>query len=206
MTRSPLSLLHDRLNWAAQQHPESPTLGDFRADPALVAAETEALQAARLLLTPHAEIAERFCDRAIQLPWQIPSVNTQIRHSDRILFPAATVGRKGAYELRQVARSLSLELDLLGPQLEGNGFWEGVCVRRSTDDPLTGVGLVVLPAYVEHQPRLLLRAIAAGIPVIASEACGLGEQRGVVTVRTGDSLALQQAIAAFITGGGLAPD
>ena len=34
---------------------------------------------------------------------------------------------------------------------------------------------VVLPAWVEHQPRLVLRALAMGIPVYATEECGLPE-------------------------------
>jgi hypothetical protein len=200
MTRLPLSMLHDRLDVAAQQHPESSTLSDFRADRSLVIAETEALQAARSILTPHAEIVQEFGQRAIQLPWHLPAVECPPRAGQRVLFPAATVARKGAYELRETARSLALELNLLGPQLEGNGFWDGVPVQRVTSDPLAGVGLVVLPAYVEHQPRLLLRAIAAGIPVIASEPCGLGNQKGVVTIPAGNSALLQQAIAAFVTG------
>ena len=32
----------------------------------------------------------------------------------------------------------------------------------------------VLPAFVEHQPRRLLEAVAHGVPVIASKAVGLG--------------------------------
>jgi glycosyltransferase involved in cell wall biosynthesis len=53
---------------------------------------------------------------------------------------------------------------------------------------------VVLPAYIEHTPRVLLKAIAYGIPVIASAACGLENMSGVITIPTGDEQALIQAI------------
>jgi hypothetical protein len=52
----------------------------------------------------------------------------------------------------------------------------------------------VLPAYVEHRPRMLLSAIVRGIPVIASEACGLHDLPGVVTVPTGDDQVLATAV------------
>jgi glycosyltransferase involved in cell wall biosynthesis len=54
--------------------------------------------------------------------------------------------------------------------------------------------LVVLPAYVEHTPRILLKAIAYGIPVIASAACGVENIPGIITIPTGDEQALVQAI------------
>jgi glycosyltransferase involved in cell wall biosynthesis len=53
---------------------------------------------------------------------------------------------------------------------------------------------VVLPAWVEHQPRALLRAIAAGVPVIASRACGVEGLPGVRTIAAGDVDGLRAAI------------
>ena len=53
---------------------------------------------------------------------------------------------------------------------------------------------VVLPAVIEHQPRALLRALAAGIPVIATPSCGLGDRAGVVTVPELDAAALREAL------------
>lgn len=206
MTRLPLFLLQQRLDQAQQNHPESSTLNDFRVDRALLEAEQQALASARFLITPHSEIAALFPDKTVLLSWQLPAIEPPAP-GKTILFPAATLGRKGAYELRQVAQNLGLTLRVWGPDLEGENFWAGVSIERSCSekrsrrnssalsaDPLTGVGLVVLPAYVEHRPRLLLRAIAAGIPVIASEACGLGSVSGVTPIPTGDAIALQQAI------------
>jgi VanW like protein len=193
MTRLPLAVLHQRLDAVHQRYPQSKTLGDFRVDRAVVEAETQALQAATQIITPHREIAALFPDRAVLLEWHLPPVHPS-SPGNAILFPASTLGRKGAYELRTVATELGLTLTVLGQELEAEGFWQGVPVQRSSGNPLDGVQLVVLPAYVEHCPRLLLRAIAHQIPVIASAACGLGELPGVTTVPTGDGLALGRAI------------
>ncbi|WP_088892097.1 VanW family protein [Leptolyngbya ohadii] len=205
MTRLPLFVLQERLDRAYQNHPESPTLNDFRVDLTLLEAERQALASARFIVTPHSEIAALFPEKSVLLDWQIPQHQTPPNPGNAILFPASTLGRKGAYELRQAAQNLGLTLRILGQELEGQNFWHGVSVERfrsdqddrSPKDPLAGVGLVVLPAYVEHRPRLLLRAIAAGIPVIVSEACGLGNLEGVITVPTGDAAALQKAIVSF---------
>jgi hypothetical protein len=55
------------------------------------------------------------------------------------------------------------------------------------------VDLVVLPAHVEHAPRMALRALAARVPVVASEACGLGQHSDLFEVPAGDVAALVTA-------------
>ena len=57
---------------------------------------------------------------------------------------------------------------------------------------------VVLHAFVEHQPRLLLRAIAHGIPVIATPAWGIPAQPGVSIIQAGDSTGLALALSAAL--------
>jgi glycosyltransferase involved in cell wall biosynthesis len=114
----------------------------------------------------------------------------------RILFPASALARKGAYEMRQLAQELRLPLVVAGRATECAGFWQEVATTPASPDALAGVGLVVYPAYVEHQPRLLLRALAAGIPVVATVACGLGPQPGLTLVPVGDYAALRQAVVA----------
>jgi glycosyltransferase involved in cell wall biosynthesis len=55
----------------------------------------------------------------------------------------------------------------------------------------------VLPAHVEHAPRALLRAVAAGVPVVASTACGLAGLQGlhnVAEIAPGDIDALRTAL------------
>ncbi|MGB8700611.1 MAG: VanW family protein [Thermosynechococcaceae cyanobacterium] len=194
MTRLPLSLLQARLDQAHRKHPSSPTLCDFRTDPALVAAEAQALRSARRLITPHTDLANLFPEKTTLLDWDLPHRPTHPVRGQTILFPASTLGRKGAYELREAAKTLNLPLQLLGTDLEGENFWEGLNVWRSPLNSFAGIGLVVLPAYVEHTPRILLQAIAQGIPVIASVACGLEHMPGVMTIPTGDEQALIQAI------------
>jgi VanW like protein len=205
MTRLPISNLQLQLTAAHEIYPESPTLGDFRADRSLLELERQALQSARKIITPHRQIAALFSDRAILLDWQLPIIDCLPLQGKKILFPSATLGRKGAYELRAIVQALDLELTVLKPFLEGQNFWDGVKIT-TLDSPqerlrqrlsLDGVGLVILPAHVEHKPRFLLRAIACGIPVIATEACGLGEMAGVTTIPVGDVDALRSAIIKY---------
>jgi hypothetical protein len=198
MTRLPMAEIQARLDAAALVHPERRTLSDFRADPALVAAEAEALAAADAVVTPHAEIAELVGTRALRLEWSMPKPVSRRRAAvpGRIAFPGPTLARKGAYELREAARALDLEIVLLGNDLEGAAFWDGIRIRRAKGPNwLDGVAAVAQPALLEEAPRALLAALANGIPVIATKACGLGERAGVTTVPAGDAQALVVALS-----------
>ena len=86
-----------------------------------------------------------------------------------------------------------------GPMLEGEGFWQQGPTQPPGDDPLAGTAAVVLPAWVENQPRRLLTALATGLPVICTPACGLGPRPGVITVPEGDSAALRAAILSCLS-------
>ncbi|MBV8299592.1 MAG: VanW family protein [Candidatus Eremiobacteraeota bacterium] len=198
MTGLPLRELQRRLDTAYALHPESRTLGDFRCDDALIEAEETALGAASRIVTPHAAIATMFGARTVRLPWLSSAPVTQngtVRGERTVLFPASTLGRAGAYELRDVARALDLHVILTGPDLEAPGFWNGVSVERTSfSDGLGRARAVVLPAFVEHQPRRLLLASRLGMPVVASEACGIDACGNLVTVAAGDVVALGAAI------------
>jgi glycosyltransferase involved in cell wall biosynthesis len=116
-----------------------------------------------------------------------------------VAFPGPTAARKGAYELRAAARKLNFEVVLLGAELEGGNSWEGVPLQRrarGSADWLEGVAVVVQPSLVEENPRALLAAINAGVPVIATAACGLGQCPGVVLVTSGREDELASAINA----------
>lgn len=205
MTRLPLQVLQQRLDSAHQTHPERATLGEFRAPPWLVEAESAALSAAERIVTPHSGIAALFRDKVLLLDWHLPAFPTQTtakRVSSRIIvFPGPTAARKGAYELRSVARALDLEIVLLGSELETENFWDGVRVRRpcAAENWLDDAVAVVQPALVEERPAPLLRALSRGVPIIATTACGLGqfcndEKHDLHIVPHGDEAALQKAI------------
>jgi hypothetical protein len=199
MERWPLAALQARLDRALARRPESPTLGDFRAPDDIVAAETEALAAASRLYTPHGGVAARFPDRAVRLDWMLPDVAAAKRPGTggrTILFPASPLGRKGAHALRDAVDGLDIDLVVTGRASEPDDpFWRNVSVRRLPAGPWPDpIAAVVLPAVVEHQPRALLRAIALGIPVIATPACGIDEGPGVTLVPEDDAEALREAL------------
>jgi VanW like protein/glycosyl transferase family 1 len=200
MTRLPVAALQARLDAAFDEHPERGTLADYRAEPWLAAAESEALAAAEAVVTPHAEIAAMFGERAVRLPWRTPPAPAgPPRRGEVFAFPGPTLARKGAYELRDAAQRLGVPVRPLGSELEGPDFWTGVTVDRAPGDGswLDGVRAVVHPALVEAAPRRLLEALAAGVPVIATEACGIMAQPGLALVAPGDAQALAQAMRAI---------
>ena len=202
MTALPMHAIHDRLDQARSVHPESPTLGDFRAQTALLDAERIALRSARKIITPHTAIAALFPRRVELLEWSMPTANPErAPRAGRpvIVFPASTVGRKGCYELREAVRGLDARIILLGPIIEGADFWEGFDIERGPDDWLERASAVVLPAFVEHRPRRLLLAAAAGIPVIASDACGVSNVPGITNLESIDSDLLHGALRAALT-------
>ena len=197
MNALPMAEIQRRLDRAAQRHPESTTLGDFRADQRLLDAEQEALKYARRIITPHTAIAELFPEKAVLLDWEVPAACEPRKRDDEspvIVFPASTVGRKGCYELREAIRGLDVKLLTMGPCIEGKDFWGDVDAERAGDDWLDRAAAAVLPAFIEHKPRRLLAAAASGIPVIASDACGVSNVDGVTVVTEGDPVELRNAI------------
>ena len=200
MTSLPLAVLQNRLDEAAALHPESPTLNDFRADHKLIEAESEALRHARKIITPHSEIAALYPHKTILLDWCMPEKEIERAPGAgfvaNVVFPTSTVGRKGAYELRAALRNSSAQITVNGPLLEGKNFWDGFQVEQMSAgvDWLRKATVVVLPAFVEHQPRRLLEAVARGVPVIASKACGLGQLGGIIEVQPGDIASLRYEI------------
>lgn len=197
MTALPMSELQEKLDLAHSLHPESKTLGDFRAEKWLVEAETQALKAASRIVTPHTGIASLFPKRAEVLEWKIPSAATVRGPKNAkpvIVFPASTVGRKGCYELREAVGAFDVKVVTLGGDIEGDDFWNGFDRERAENEGLKTADIVVLPAFVEHRPRRLLMAAAAGIPVIASTACGVGNVSGIKSIESGDVAGLREAI------------
>ena len=201
MTRLPADVLQARLDAAFAAHPDRATLADYRAEPWFAAAEAEALEAVARIVTPHAEIAALFGERAQRLEWRRPPPPARPPEpGDVFAFPGPTVARKGAYEVREAARQLGVRVRPAGAELEGPGFWSGVEVAAAAPGAswLDGVRAVVHPAIAEGAPRRLLEALAAGVPVIATEAAGLAASPGLTLVPMSDVAALAAAMAALV--------
>lgn len=176
MTRYPLKTLHEKLDAAFRNYPESPTLNDFRVDERLVFDEWHALMNAEALISCHEDISSMFPEQTKKLPWQtIVTDNSQLSHRHRIAFLGPTLGRKGAYAVRNVAKGMQEPLIVFGRNLETPDFWNSVKIeqRSFSETALQDVGIILHPAIVEHNPRRLLAAHAHGIKIFATKECGL---------------------------------
>ncbi len=202
LNRWPMADLQTSLDEAAARHPESATLADFRADPDLVRAESQALAAAARLITPHRAIAGKFGSRAILLDWETPpsQPRTKAPETIRWFFPASALGRKGIHELADAISDVGGELLVLGRAREGGrDLLEKISHRPATVADLSNCTALVIPAWVEHEPRLALLALSRGIPVIANRACGLPPHPLLTQIDAGDLPALRNAIRKMIT-------
>jgi hypothetical protein len=197
MTRLPFEKLHERLDLAYTQYKDSPTLHDFRASQELIALENKALTSARKIITPHSELAAIFKNKAVKLDWQIPAIPNGQPNGTKVLFPASAVGRKGAYEIKRLAKELQLELVISGRTIETAHFWQDLKIEKFNGD-WRQIGLVVYPTYVEHQPRLLLKAVAQDIPVITTTASGLEPSAQVEVLEINNFEQLKNAVHAAL--------
>ena len=204
MSALPMDAIQQGLDVAAAMHPQCETLRDFRASQELLEAEREGLARAERWISPHTQILALAGARAKPLDWCVPPRADQyIARDDQrptILFPASALARKGILEL--VAAVNSLRVRVLAPhgaterELDwGEAIFEQV---ESIDAGMVRADLVVLPAWIEHQPRSLLTAMARGIPVIATAACGLPMASTWDCVPEGDVAALRAAVLQHI--------
>lgn len=199
VNRWPLAELQKRLDQAALVHPASETIRDFRADAAILHAETKAFASAAKIITPHRGIARYFGAKALLLDWSMPppiSVSAPQAGEIKWFFPASALARKGIYELAAALSGSVDELLILGGAKEsGSAPLAGIRHRRANPSELAGCTALVMPAWIEHEPRLALLALASGIPVIATYACGLPEHLLLTLVAEGDVSALKIAMA-----------
>lgn len=185
------------------------TLTDFRAEPRLVKAEIDAMRGARQVVTAHAEVVRHWRERlgldVLQLPWILPRSKARMASSmaefPLVVFPASALARKGACELAEALCGLHCRLRVLGTPSDDVTLWQGIDVEYMsyTGDWLAHADAVVLPAHVEHSPRAALAAVAAGVVVIATPACGLQDLPGVSTIPAGDVVALRAALLITLT-------
>jgi hypothetical protein len=194
----PASEIERRLDAAHAAHPEALTLNDFRVGGDYAAREWAALRGAARIVTPHALVAKVLREAGIEqvelLDWAMPTASARAAKAGTapvIGFPASGLPRKGAIELAEAARQLGWKVRIGGTVFPGEVDWSGVEIEQvPLSDPewLAGVDVVALPAYVEHSPKMLLAALASGVPVIASEACGLHGSAKIVAAGDVDGL------------------
>lgn len=203
----PSSEIQSRLDLAAAANPGAPSLVDFRVDVAWQHDEWRALAGARRRMTPHHEV---FCVLQAAglevelLPWEEPSVPVSDQPARgnglTLTLAGSALARKGAHEVAAAARALGARVEILGTPPAHAADWKDVdwISVRHASEWWSNTDVVVLPAYVEHQPRALLKAIAAGVPVVATSACGLGARAGLIEVPAGDTESLLKAIQAAV--------
>jgi vancomycin resistance protein VanW len=199
LDRLPIDAMHRVLDAARELYPDSKTLGDFRAPEAIVAAEREALGEAVRLITPHRAIAARFPAARVELvDWQAATPLPASRGGRTFLFAGPALARKGAHAMRDAMERLDVALLIERPGDEQRGFWGDRDVRLAQGLPSQLAG-VILPAIVEHRPATLLRALAAELPVIATQACGLPPQPGLTLIEPCDPAALREAMRSLLS-------
>ena len=199
MPALPAGEIQRRLDEAAARWPQAASLRDFRVSPWYVEAELRALRGARRVVTPHAEAARHLRSLGIAqvelLDWQPASRSngtaaTRVPTASPIVaFPASALPRKGALELAEALRHLGWRLLVLGTPSTDAALWRGIEVDHvAYGDPgwLHRADLAALPAHVEHAPRALLSALAHGLPVVATRACGLPASPRLHEVEAGD--------------------
>jgi len=174
MSRYPFGEIHRRLDEAAAEIGGSPTIADFRADPDLVAREADLLARARRIVTPHHGIAALFPQRAMRLAWHRRPAAAPAGGS-RVAFLGPTIARQRPDIARMLAAGLDSPLIVFGDMLEPADLWAGLPIERRGFGPnwLDGIGAILHPATLTSQPRRLLEAVAAGVAVYATPACGL---------------------------------
>jgi glycosyltransferase involved in cell wall biosynthesis len=199
--------LQTRLDAAHRRWPHAASLADYRTDAADLRDEWAALQRADRIWTAHHELARCLRARGLTvelLEWHQPSA-TALPRVERparegpplVVFPASALPRKGALELAAAMRELGWRLRVLGSPAADAALWAGIAVepgRYSDGRWLAEADVVALPAHVEHNPRALLAALAAGLPVVATAACGLPPHPRLHEVPAGDVPALVEAL------------
>ena len=174
MSRYPIAAIHAMLDTVAREAGPSPTIADFRADPALIERETALLDRARTIITPHPDIAAGFPGRATLLAWHRPPATAR-PPGRRVAFLGPTITRQRPDVVRAIAGGLRYPLVLFGAALDRADFWEGIAIESRTFAPawLDDIGAILHPAAFTHQPRRLLEAAAHGVDLFATPQSGL---------------------------------
>lgn len=219
MPALPMQAILQQLDAAARQWSDEPSLRDYRPEARLAEDELQALQSARLIVTPHhaaAQWARRHLRAEVhELPWQLPALPAPSAAAPgnprqlSLALACSALARKGWRELCEAlhgvaalaqARDAELRLIVLGSLPSAARLPPSVSsTTMGYGSPWTASAhAAVLPAHVEHSPRAALQALAAGLPVVATPACGIAPRPGLRLVQAGDSQALAIALAAAL--------
>ena len=213
MTALPMQHIMQTLDRASAQWPDEPSLADFRADAQAAQAEMQALNAAHTIVTAHHAVANwarsTLHAKVIELPWKRPEID----HPSAAVHPssdaplivllASALPRKGSRELAAALQLLNanghaFRVGVLGslPDASALAHWAGLAPIALDHHSAwwQHARVAVLPAHVAHVPRAALVALAAGIPVVATPACGLPPQAGLSLIGAGDVSALHSAL------------
>jgi len=197
LSRFPMALLHQKLDALVAKYPDRKSFSEFRAPEWMVQAESEALAEAGSIITPHSALARLYPDKAIRLKWSMLPHELRIdngRPKKTIVFPGPSFARKGAFELREAVRGLDCRILTLAQAAESKTFWKGFPVSPAGSRWLEQASVVVQPAFIENNPRPLLRALNADVPVIATPECGVDGFSSLTLVPEGDPTALANAL------------
>ena len=178
MSRAPIKMIHEQLEGASISDPFATSLSDFRADNERVELEWMALCRASKIITPHHGIAKWLESRGIKaeiIDWILPEPAVEEKKGNYLYFPGPTMAREGAKAVRDAAKALHLSVSVSGAMLEPPSFWEGVTILSPQEAPLEGSIAVVHPAALKDRPTACLRALSAGITVIATSGCGISQ-------------------------------
>jgi hypothetical protein len=149
----------------AARWPGDATLRDFRADPAAGARRGDRAGTRRVVVTPHAEVAQHLEPLAPQavlrrLDWVLPGEAMPAVEPGLplVVFAASALARKGARELAAALQGWPCRLRVLGSPSDDARLWQGIAHVEHMNwqgDGLAGASVVVLPAHIEHAPRAL---------------------------------------------------
>lgn len=138
-----------------------------------------------LLLTVGSDFRRKGLDRCLRAIAALP-----IAMRERVRLLVVGEGRASAYQRLARQLGVSRQLTLLG-------------VRDDVPQLLLGADVLLHPAYVENTGNVLLEALVAGLPVLASGACGYGNhvrqaEAGMVLDEPFQQAQLNQALASML--------
>ncbi len=170
--RLPMRLIQAQLDKAYKKHPNSNTLKDFRLEESFLKMEDQALMAANTIITNHTISRDYFGSRAQFIaPKLTPVEANNSSQRTAIVFGAPPFARKGILEFAEAIKGM--DLSLYAPGKGGESTLIRSMFKELPEDWVSSTKAVFLPAYVEHNPKIVRQAIQHNIPVYISTFVGI---------------------------------